>query len=377
MLKTKNFRNERFFGRYLDYEEVSNYLRSLPPAFNLCCQGYSVLKRPIYSLTIGEGKTKVLAWSQMHGNETTSTKALLDFIDWINQDAETFRWYNQRFCLQLIPVLNPDGAVAYTRENAHHADLNRDAITLKQPEARILQKIGAHFKPDFAFNMHDQDSLYGIADANKAAILSLLAPALDEARSIPPSRERALQLIAGIAAQINVLIPGHVGRYKDEFNPNCMGEYFQMQGVSTVLFESGHFGRDYTRDQVRKYVFNAFVSALSLLADQAYKNQTTSSYFDIPLNTENFYDLIIRHVEREGAMVDIGLKYVEELKDGKIIFLPRVEKIGNLKGYYGHKEIEGLGQKIDGIPKKNIELNDIIDRIHINNEIFTIDLTNN
>jgi hypothetical protein len=38
----------------------------------------------------------------------------------------------------IIPTLNPDGYVAFTRENANAVNLNRDGLTETQPETRAL-----------------------------------------------------------------------------------------------------------------------------------------------------------------------------------------------------------------------------------------------
>ena len=43
--------------------------------------------------------------------------------------------------LYIIPILNPDGAKAYTRLNANEVDLNRDAQDLSQPESKVLRAV--------------------------------------------------------------------------------------------------------------------------------------------------------------------------------------------------------------------------------------------
>ena len=96
--------------------------------------GFSEEKRPIYALKIGEGITKILMWSQMHGDESTTTKAVLDFA---NSFKSSVNWMNQ-FELLIIPILNPDGAFNYTRVNANNVDLNRDAYNSSQLEMRAL-----------------------------------------------------------------------------------------------------------------------------------------------------------------------------------------------------------------------------------------------
>ncbi len=100
--------------------------------------GNSVQKRPVFGVHLGQGPTRVLMWSQMHGNESTTTKAVLDLVNGLQ--SKWGRQYLEAFEFLLIPMLNPDGALAYTRQNANQVDLNRDAQRQSQPEIRILSK---------------------------------------------------------------------------------------------------------------------------------------------------------------------------------------------------------------------------------------------
>ena len=45
--------------------------------------GKSVLGKSISSLDWGSGETKVMLWSQMHGNESTATMALFDLFNFL------------------------------------------------------------------------------------------------------------------------------------------------------------------------------------------------------------------------------------------------------------------------------------------------------
>ena len=68
-------------GRYLTLESIEPLLNKITIKKNVEIIGESVLGKPIYSYQIGTGKTKIFLWSQMHGNESTTTKALFDFIN--------------------------------------------------------------------------------------------------------------------------------------------------------------------------------------------------------------------------------------------------------------------------------------------------------
>ena len=87
----------------------------------------------------------------MHGNESTTTKALFDLYKYIEDHKET-KFVNTLLAMctfTFVPMLNPDGAEAYTRINANKVDLNRDAQDLSQPESLILKELYTNIKPDY------------------------------------------------------------------------------------------------------------------------------------------------------------------------------------------------------------------------------------
>ena len=134
----------RIAGRYISLEHIKPLLNIYKNDFDISTLGSSELGKNISLVKIGSGKKKVLAWSQMHGNETTTTKAIFDFLKFLTQkDAfqDEIRDFLNIYTLHLIPILNPDGASLYTRENANSVDLNRDAQDLSQNESKILAEV--------------------------------------------------------------------------------------------------------------------------------------------------------------------------------------------------------------------------------------------
>ena len=81
----------------------------------------------------------------MHGNESTCTKALFDFI--FNLENLGISSVLKHCSFIIIPILNPDGANNYNRLNANGIDLNRDAKSLTQSESLVLRTIFNTFKP--------------------------------------------------------------------------------------------------------------------------------------------------------------------------------------------------------------------------------------
>ena len=196
----------------------------------------------------------------MHGNESTTTKALFDFLNLLNSRSDLAKNLLRDFTFCCLPMVNPDGAQVWTRENANQVDLNRDAFNRTQPESNLLRQIFESFKPDCCYNLHDQRSIFGVADSGKPASVSFLAPAFNEERHIHHARAKAIDIIAAMNEELQRHIPGQVGRFDDTFNPNCVGDTFQLLNVPTVLFEAGHFPNDYARDTTRKYIFIALLS---------------------------------------------------------------------------------------------------------------------
>jgi len=155
----KQDKEETIQGRYLTLEHIQPLLDKLNTNNQVKLIGKSVLDKPIYSYQIGSGNTRIYLWSQMHGNESTTTKALFDFINVLNSKTEFAEKLLNTFTFYCIPILNPDGAASYTRENANKIDLNRDSQNLTQPESNVLRKVFEDFKPHYCFNLHDQRTI--------------------------------------------------------------------------------------------------------------------------------------------------------------------------------------------------------------------------
>ena len=274
-------------------------------------------------------------WSQMHGNESTTTKAVLDLINSMQQKIfpglEAFEFF-------LIPMLNPDGALAYTRQNANKVDLNRDAQRQSQPESRVLRSVYEEFAPHYCFNLHDQRTIFSAGDHPKPATLSFLAPAANKAKAFTGNRMAAARLIAELSRPLKEEIG--IGRYDDTFNPDCVGDSFQLAGTPTLLFEAGHFPGDYQREETRYFVYRALQNALEAIRTGSFRKAPVSEYSEIPENKSKFLDILIRNAhlldKKYPPGAGVGLQYTEVLRDGKVHFDPDIVHEGELGGYYGH-----------------------------------------
>ncbi|PJJ08047.1 LOW QUALITY PROTEIN: zinc carboxypeptidase [Flavobacterium sp. 1] len=331
-------------GRYITLDNIEPLLNSELLKKDVKIIGESVLGKPIYSYQNGNGKTKIYLWSQMHGNESTTTKALFDFINLLISGSDLAKELLESFTFYCIPMLNPDGAKLYTRANANNIDLNRDSQDLTQPESKILRSVFENFKPDYCFNLHDQRTIFGVADTGKPATVSFLAPSYNEEREVNESRLKAINLIAGINEVLQNYIPGQVGRFDDSFNINCIGDTFQYLGVPTILFEAGHYPDDYEREKTRKFVFISLLSSFIILNENDIVGNRNDKYLNIPQNNVVFFDFMYKNVkinyDGNEIITNFVAQYKEELIDNRINFNAYIVQAGDLKGYCGHYEYD-------------------------------------
>ncbi|OXA98823.1 M14 family metallopeptidase [Flavobacterium pectinovorum] len=359
------YKEQSIAGRYLTLDHIQPLLDKLNTNNQVKIIGHSVLNKPIYSYEIGTGETRIYLWSQMHGNESTTTKALFDFINVLNGKSDFADKMLKTFTFYTIPILNPDGAALYTRENANKIDLNRDSQNLTQPESIILRKVFEDFKPHYCFNLHDQRTIFGAGDSGKPATVSFLAPSYNEARDINDNRLKAINLIAGLNDVLQEYIPGQVGRFDDSFNINCIGDTFQFLGVPTILFEAGHFPNDYQREITRKLIFFSLISSFKLLSENDLVDNRINDYLNISQNKVVFYDFMYKNIKINYDGIEIITNFVaqykEELIENKIQFNAYIVEVGDLENYFGHYEYDAQGadytDDFNNIPKLNQKAN--------------------
>lgn len=336
-------------GRYVHFDSIKGLLDFYVHTFKIDVVGFSVNNNPIHRILIGSGPKKIMMWSQMHGNESTTTKAVFDLLKLLSGNTGFSNEILENCTLCIIPMLNPDGAKAYTRVNANEIDLNRDAQNLSEPESIVLRQLYKEFKPDFCFNLHDQRTIFSAGSTNKPATVSFLSPAEDENRTVTSTRKKSMEVIAAINTMLQQIMPGQVGRYDDSFNINCVGDTFQSLGSPTLLFESGHYQNDYQREKTREFIFYSLVKAITYILENSVSGDNYKGYFDIPENDKLFIDVIYRDFpliqNKKEKKTDIGILFKETLVNNKIEFIPEVYRVGDLKQLFGHKELAGTDMK--------------------------------
>ncbi len=340
----QQYKEETISGRYITLEHIEPLVLKQQAEII----GQSVLGKPIYKLQFGTGKIRILMWSQMHGNESTTTKALFDFINFLHSNTKESNVILDHFTFCMLPMLNPDGAKLYTRENANGIDLNRDAQNLSQPESMVLRKTFETFQPNYCYNLHDQRTIYGAGESGNTATVSFLAPAFNKNRDINDVRIKAMNVIVAMNKALQQFIPNQVGRFDDSFNLNCVGDTFQYLKVPTILFEAGHFANDFEREITRKYIFIAFISGIGFLNENDIVLNEIDNYLKIPQNKVVFYDFVYKNVkinyDGNEKIINFAAQFKEVLNNKKVFFEAEIAQIDNLENYFGHLELDAKGE---------------------------------
>lgn len=346
----QSFKEQTISGKRVIYDQIKPIIDVLPKdLIRVETLGVSTHKRPVKLLKMGAGKRKILIWSQMHGNESTGTKALFDVLKYfkINKSKSLIKDLLNACTIWVVPMLNPDGAEMFTRVNGQNIDLNRDVIDQKGTESRLLMKLINDFNPQFCFNLHDQRTIFNVENSDKPATISFLAPSEDLARTLTTGRKETMSVIVAMNNCLQQVIPGQVGLYTDEFYPTATGDNFQKMGHNTILIEAGHYINDYDREETRKFNAISLLEGLFFIAEsEEFTNY--EPYFEIPQNDTLFFDFIYKNtaysVDDVEIIMDVAVQLHYKVENNNLECYRKVEKTGDLSTYFGHKVINCKGK---------------------------------
>jgi len=294
---------------------IESWQQSHPDAFTVEQLGQSVKGRSVSMLKLGQGTRSVLAWSQMHGDEPTHTAALFDLINFLLKSPEhpTASAILAGCQLQLIPMLNPDGAEQWTRRNAQGIDINRDALQLQSPEGRILRTVVDALQPNYALNLHNQRPRTTVGQSQQVASFAVLSPPVDECDSSTANVVQAKRLGGYLAEVVAPYCPGPVARYNADFMPRCFGEWVQQQGAATLTIEAGGWSTFEMEPLVQLHYWG-LVKCLEAIATQNFDDVAPSSYESLPRTGDHdLFDHLIRGAavwtgsQDEPFRVDVGI----------------------------------------------------------------------
>ncbi len=346
-LTPRNCKHDQIFEELITMSVKSNKLIAVEEI------GSSIEERSIHMVTVGRGQKKVLLWSQMHGDESTATLALMDILNFFLQRSPEEKWLNEVFdtlTLCFIPMLNPDGAERVDRRTAVGLDMNRDALEMATPEARVLRDTQRRLKPVFGFNLHDQE-LSSVGTSTNVTAVALLAPALDWKKTQPPVRVRAMRVAALISRALGQFADGHLATYDDTFEPRAFGDNMQRWGTSTVLIESGQWPDDGEKNFIRRLNYVGILTALQSISTGSFQDVDLDYYRHLPQNAKRMYDIIIKgvklhHISGWSHTVDVGVLIDPVLNrrgDGIVV---TIKDLGDLSTFGALKTIDGSARVI-------------------------------
>lgn len=357
----ENYREKTIKTRRFKHSDIVPLIQQLKTPFKVSQAGKSIEGRAIYRVSIGTGPTQVLLWSQMHGDESTATMAIMDIFNFFSRSGDEFddlrQKLQQELTITFIPMLNPDGADRFVRRNAIGIDLNRDAIRLQCPESQILKKVRDELNADWGFNLHDQSRYYSAGLNSKTATISFLAPAFNYEKDVNEVRGNAMKMIGILNGVLQNYIPGKVAKYNDDFEPRAFGDNIQKWGTSTILIECGGLDGDPDKQYIRKLNYVALLSAFDAIASRTHEQADIAVYEQLPFNGgSNFFDLIVREaeVQKEGNWytMDMGFRRdeVEFNNNSDYYYKASMSEFGDMSVFFGYNEINAKGYR--AIPGK-------------------------
>jgi hypothetical protein len=310
--------------------------------------GESVEGRSINTVSFGNGETKLLLWSQMHGDEPTATAALLSIFWYFakNFDTQFVKQLHNNLSINAIVMLNPDGAEKFQRRNAQGIDVNRDAQNLQSPEGQILKSMNDEIQPDYGFNLHDMRGRETVGESGEILTIALMAPPFDKANHDNPTRVRAKKLTVIIKETLDQYIDGHVAKYKADYMPRAFGDAFQNWGVSTVLIESG-LTNTLDPHLLVRLNFVALLAAFDAISEGYLDKAKAEDYEQIPLEGIELFDLLIKGAQIYNGKklplfrADIGINIDYRWEEDRTVSESIIEDIGDLSITTGRIIIEG------------------------------------
>ncbi len=315
----------------VDHAEVRQRVMAIResggPLFRVQEEGRSVENREIWSVSFGRGPFVVLMWSQMHGDEPTATSALFDLYEYVRRHERepAVSHLLDQLTVHTVPMLNPDGAERFQRRNMQNIDINRDALDLATPEARLLKSLRDTLNPKVGYNLHNQNWRTTVGPPAKGAAISLLSVAYDAARSMNDGRLLTKRLGAVIRDSLEPYAMGRLGRYDDSFEPRAFGDQITLAGTPVLLIETGPWPDTQPDPMLVKLNYIALVRSLHALADGSVHQADPARYDSLPENTGGGFHTVIRGVSitrKEGEapqVTDVGLVGVRRVRvaDGK------------------------------------------------------------
>ena len=169
----------------------------------------------------------------------------------------------------------------------------------------------------------------------------------------PAVATRAKHLAATLRNAAEAIVPGHVTRYDDSYNPRAFGDLVQQWGTSTVLIESGGWYDDPEKQVLRRTNFVLLTRAFDAIATGSYLDTPVERYTQLPENGRAVRDLVIRN----ATVVIPGLQpyradLAVDVSDGPLARdQGSIVEIGDLGGVLARDDFDAEGLFVHMLPE--------------------------
>jgi hypothetical protein len=151
------------YSSYTTYKDLTDYIYQLDKSSDILkveTIGQTVQGRNIYAMKFSSSvfgkdpsKIKVLFFAQQHGNERSGKEGALLLAQELVK-AEN-RYLFDKIDLAIIPQINVDGSELNKRLNGNGMDLNRNHLTLTEPEVIALHNFFDKYLFDVTMDVHE------------------------------------------------------------------------------------------------------------------------------------------------------------------------------------------------------------------------------
>lgn len=260
-----------------------SYLQNLGAKISVI--GKSGLGRKIHLLTVGKGDKRALIVCRQHGNEPTSTEAMMEYAEELLSKENLI----ERVRVSIILMANPDGAELYRKVcekgkasvlssyiarsvKPYRGDMNRDHKKRKFPEAKAIAKAVEETKPNLILDLHNFFRNYEYTILRRP--VHDFCPAFSTNSKIKPETMRisyrickiaieAVRGVGGNSAEVNGLWPSFYGRLLMPSEKVLETRYSLNYDVPSATFEAvGGFHLCSRKMQVGKRLHKASTSAV-------------------------------------------------------------------------------------------------------------------
>ena len=298
-------------SRLTTYDELAAELRKQAQhqsAMDLQVIGQSVQGRDLFAAVYMQNPDNptIVYLTQQHGNEQLTTEAALEFIKSLGTGK--MRSVLSGVNIIVVPMLNPDGAMGdvnfslennlasgdrqLTRANANNVDLNRDHVSIIQPETQALHyNVLQKYDVDYLIDFHHQGARSGLdGELVSGSILHPTNPATD-----PQVLEMSKQLGAivynevssygwGLLAKYNGGVDNTIGRNGIATQYDIATLLFEMRGMADHTNPSAILGQKSNGYLIRQGVVT-MESTARAIADGSINTVDTSFWDTLPFQT--------------------------------------------------------------------------------------------